>query len=287
MQISPMGAVGLGFGAAVLLLFALAVRVARHPQWRGVPHSLAALPVIDRLRAWGSAHFGEFMSGMRDRLGRPGAVVAALLAGLIAVMVLAVGFTALLDDALEGDGIARIDQPAVAWLAAHREGWLNTTLALLTHLGDPAAQAIWLIVVCTVCAWRARSWLPVILGLVGGVGISVVLATAKNLVGRRRPDPPFALVDSHGFSFPSGHAAGAAAVGLLCGWMLCRWVVHRWAGQVAVWALTITAIIVIGFSRLYLGVHFVTDVLAGWLLGTAWTATIIIVTSWWSPTAAT
>ena len=71
---------------------------------------------------------------MRDRLGRPGAVVAALSAGLIAVMVLAVGFTALLDDALEGDGIAQIDQPAVAWLAAHREGWLNTTLALLTHL---------------------------------------------------------------------------------------------------------------------------------------------------------
>jgi undecaprenyl-diphosphatase len=67
--------------------------------------------------------------------------------------------------------------------------------------------------------------------------------------------------------------------------MLCRWVVRRWAGQVAVWALTITAIIVIGFSRLYLGVHFVTDVLAGWLLGTAWTATIIIVTSWWSPPA--
>jgi undecaprenyl-diphosphatase len=206
-----------------------------------------------------------------------------LSAGLIAVMVLAVGFTALLDDALEGDGIAQIDQPAVAWLAAHREGWLNTTLAALTHLGDPPAQAIWLIVVCTASAWRARSWLPVILGLVGGVGISVVLVTAKNLVGRRRPDPPFALVDSHGFSFPSGHAAGAAAVGLLCAWMLCRWVVHRWAGRVAVWVLTITAIIVIGFSRLYLGVHFVTDVLAGWLLGTAWTATIIIVTSWWSP----
>jgi len=38
----------------------------------------------------------------------------------------------------------------------------------------------------------------------------------------------------------------------------------------------------IGFSRLYLGVHFVTDVLAGWLLGTAWTATVILVASWWS-----
>lgn len=280
MQASPFGAIGLGLIAALLLLGGLAVWVARHPQWRGVPHSLAALPVIDQLRVWAAAHFGGLMTAMRDRLGRQWAAAAALLAGLIAVMVLAVGFTALLDDALEGDGIAQFDEPAVAWLATHREGWLNATLTLVTHLGDPPAQTIWLIVVCTLCAWRSRSWLPVILGLVGGIGISVILVTAKTLVGRQRPELPFALVDSHGFSFPSGHAAGAAAVGLLCAWMLSRWVVHRWAGQVAVWAMTITAIIMIGFSRLYLGVHFVTDVLAGWLLGTAWTATAILVTAW-------
>jgi membrane-associated phospholipid phosphatase len=282
MQASPFGAIGLGLIAALLLLGGLAVWVARHPQWRGVPHSLAALPVIDQLRVWAAAHFGGLMTALRDRLGRQWAAAAALLAGLIAVMVLAVGFTALLDDALEGDGMAQFDEPAVAWLATHREGRLNTALTLVTHLGDPPAQTIWLIVVCTLCAWRSQSWLPVILGLAGGIGIAVVLVTAKTLVGRQRPELPFALVDSHGFSFPSGHAAGAAAVGLLCAWMLSRWVVHRWAGQVAVWALTITAIIMIGFSRLYLGVHFVTDVLAGWLLGTAWTATVILVTAWWS-----
>ena len=282
MQASSFGMIGLGLSAALLLLGSLAVGVARHPLSAGVRDRFTALPVIDRLHAWGSTYFGAAMSAMRDRLGRRGAAAAALLAGLIAVMMLAVGFTALLDDALDGDGIAQFDEPVVAWLATHREAWLNTTLTLVTHLGDPAAQTLWMIVVCAVCAWRSRSWLPVTLGLVGGLGISVIVATAKTLVGRQRPDLPFALVDSHGFSFPSGHAAGAAAVGLLCAWMLCRWVVHRWAGQVAVWALSIAAIIGIGFSRLYLGVHFVTDVLAGWLLGTAWTATVILVTSWWS-----
>ena len=282
MQASRFGVVGLGLSAALLLLASLAVWVARHPRLAGVRNRFTALPLIDRLHVWCSTHFGGAMSAMRDRLGRQGAAATALLAGLIAVMVLAVGFTALLDDALDGDGIAQFDEPAVAWLATNREAWLNTTLALVTHLGDPAAQTMWVIVVCAACVWRSRSWLPVILGLVGGLGISVIVATAKTLVGRARPDLPFALVDSHGFSFPSGHAAGAAAVGLLCAWMLCRWVVHRWAGQVAVWALAITAIIGIGFSRLYLGVHFVTDVLAGWLLGTAWTATVILVTSWWS-----
>lgn len=259
MQASRFGPIGVGLIAAVLLLGGLAVWLARHPQRRGVPHSLAALPVIDRLHVWAAAHFGGVMTGMRDRLGRHGAAAAVLLAGLIAVLVLAVGFTALLDDALEGAGIAQFDKPVVAWLSSHREGWLNATLTLVTHLGGPPAQTIGLIVVCTLCAWRSCSWLPVILGLVGGIGISVILVTAKTLVGRQRPDLPFAVVDGHGLSLPSGHAAGAAAVGLLCAWMLCRWVVHRWAGQVAVWALTITAIIVIGFSPLYLGVHFVTE----------------------------
>ena len=282
MQASSFGVIGLGLSAALLLLASLAIGVARHPLSVGVRNRFTALPAIGRLHAWGSTYFGAAMSAMRDRLGHRGAAAMALLAGLIAVMMLAVGFTALLDDALDGDGIAQFDKPVVAWLATHREAWLNTTLTLVTHLGDPAAQTMWMIVVCAVCAWHSRSWLPVILGLVGGLGISVIVATAKTLVGRARPDLPFALVDSHGFSFPSGHAAGAAAVGLLCAWMLCRWVVRRWAVQVAVWALSITAIIVIGFSRLYLGVHFVTDVLAGWLLGTAWTATVILVTSWWS-----
>ena len=282
MQASSFGVVGLGLSAVLLLLGSLAVGVARHPLSGGVRNRFTALPVIDRLHAWGSTHFGAAMSAMRGRWGRQGAAAMALFVGLLAVLLLAVGFTALLDDALDGDGIAQFDEPVVAWLATHREAWLNITLTLVTHLGDPAAQTLWMIVVCAVCVWHSRSWLPVILGLVGGLGISVIVATAKTVVGRARPDLPFALVDSHGFSFPSGHAAGAAAVGLLCAWMLCCWVVHRWAGQVAVWALSITAIIVIGFSRLYLGVHFVTDVLAGWLLGTAWTATVILVTSWWS-----
>ena len=276
-QTSRFGAVGLGLSAAVLLLAVAAVWVARHPRWP----ALVGLPGVDRLQRWYSAHFGEVMSKVRDRLGREGTLFAALAAGLIAVMVLAIGFTALLEDVLDGDGLAQIDEPVSRWLATHREGWLSTSLTLLTHLGDPPAQTIWLIIVCTISAWHTRSWLPVILGAVGGIGIAVILVTAKTLVGRPRPGLPFALVDSHGFSFPSGHAAGAAAVGLLGAWMLCRWVLHRWTGQVAVWSLSVAFIMLIGFSRLYLGVHFLTDVLAGWLLGTAWAGVVITVTSWW------
>lgn len=277
MQARHFGVVGLGLSVALTLLAGAALWVARRPHLRGWPD----LAGVGRLRRWCSANFGELMSAARDRLGRDWSAAAALMAGLVAVMVFAVGFTALLDDALEGDGLARIDEPAARWLATHREGWLNSSLTLITHLGDAPIQALWLTLVCAVAAWRARSWLPAILGLVGGVGIAVIIVTAKTLVGRQRPDPPFALVHSHGFSFPSGHAAGAAAVGLLSAWMLCRWVIHPWAAQVAVWALTLTVVALIGFSRLYLGVHFVTDVLAGWLLGAAWAGAVVNVTAWW------
>ena len=96
------------------------------------------------------------MSGTRDRLGRQGAAAAALLAGLIGVIVLAVGFTALLDDALEGDGVAEIDQPAAHWLATHREGWLNTSLTLLHPYGRPTGTDD-LATVPASAAWRIRS----------------------------------------------------------------------------------------------------------------------------------
>jgi membrane-associated phospholipid phosphatase len=152
----------------------------------------------------------------------------------------------------------------------------------VTRLGNTDAQTIWLVLVCVVAAASARSWAPVVVGVVGGGGIGVVIVIAKRLVGRQRPALPYAVMHVDGFSFPSGHATGAAAVGLLGAWMLSRWVIRPWPTRVAVWAATVAMIGLIGFSRCYLGVHFVTDVLAGWLLGAGWAGSVILLASWWS-----
>ena len=225
---------------------------------------------------------GAATSSLRARLRLHEIAGIALLAGLVVVVVLAVGLTALLDDVLEGEGMAQIDQPAARWLAEHRDLWLTHLLFVITQAGSPARQAVLVLIVCALAARRARSWLPVVLGLVGAGGIGLVVITAKTLVGRQRPASPYALISAHGFSFPSGHATGAAAVGMICAWMLCRWVVRSWSGQVTVWAATIGMIGLVGFSRVYLGVHYVTDVLAGWLLGGAWAGAVIMAGSWWS-----
>ena len=68
--------------------------------------------------------------------------------------------------------------------------------------------------------------------------------------------------------------------------MLCRWVAHRRVVQIAIWAVTAALIVLIGFSRVYLAVHFPTDVLAGWFLGAAWAGAVILLAEWWSNTRA-
>ncbi len=276
------GPVGVGVGGLLVVVAALAVWVARHPPRSGRLERVGDVPLVGPVLRVVAVRLDALVSPVQAWLGLRGVAVVGLVAGLVAVGTAAVGFTDLLDDVLDGEGVAAFDEPVAAWLAAHREVWLTKVLLVVTRMGEVDAQAVWLTLVCVVAAVQARSWLPVLVGLAGGGGIGLVIVVAKHLVGRPRPGLPVAVIPTPGFSFPSGHATGAAAIGVLGAWMLCRWVIRRWAVQVAVWAATVTAIVLIGFSRPYLGVHFLTDVLAGWLLGAGWAAAVILAASWWS-----
>lgn len=273
---SGIGPTGIGVVGFLVTLTAMAVAVARHRvDWR-------RLPLVGIVWRFLPTRLDGAAVRLRTRLGISGVAMAAGVAGLALVGGLAVGFAALLDDVLEGEGVAQFDEPIAHWLAGHREVWLTELLLAVTRLGNADAQTIWLVLVVAAAAAAARSWLPVAVGVAGGGGIAAVIVIAKAAVARQRPALPYAVMPVDGFSFPSGHATGAAAVGLLAAWMVCRWVVRRWAARVAVWTTTIAVIALIGFSRCYLGVHFVTDVLAGWLLGAAWAGAVILLASWWS-----
>jgi membrane-associated phospholipid phosphatase len=246
-------------------------------------------------RVFNSAVIGKTRTWVRDRIsdrgwslaGRwPASEVAgvALLLGLVVVVALAVGFTEVLEDVLEGDGIAGIDQPVTRWLAAHRDLWLTATLRAVTIAGGPAFLAALAFPISVAAAYRCRSWRPVVLALVGGGAVPLVLFTAKTLVGRKRPPLPFALIDADGYSFPSGHATGTAAIMVISAWMLTRWLIPCWTGRVMVWTIAIGSAFLIGFSRIYLGVHYVSDVLSGWMLGLAWAGTVMLVGTWWDTT---
>jgi membrane-associated phospholipid phosphatase len=246
-------------------------------------------------RVSNSAVIGKTLTWVRDRISDrvwslarrwPASEIAgvALLLGLVAVVALAVGFTEVLDDVLEGDGIVGIDQPVTRWLAAHRERWLTAGLRVVTIAGGPLFLVALAFPISVVAGCRCGSWRPMVLALIGGGVVPLVLFTAKALVGRKRPPLPFALVDADGYSFPSGHATGTAAIMAISAWMLTRWLILCWTGRVIAWTIAIGSVFLIGFSRVYLGVHYASDVLSGWMLGLAWAVTVMLVGAWWDNT---
>ncbi|WP_193376467.1 phosphatase PAP2 family protein [Mycobacterium sp. UM_CSW] len=277
------GVVSAGTVVFLVLLAGAAIWVGRSGlALRRLWARLSGAPAIRRALTWARDRIGARGWPLARRLPADEVAGVALLLGLVVVAAVAVGFTEVLDDVLEGDGIVGIDRPAAHWLATHRDLWLTTALRVVTAGGDPLFLTALALSISVVAGWRCRSWRPVVLALVGGGGMALVLFTAKALVGRQRPPLPFAAVAADGYSFPSGHATGTAAIMVISAWMIARWLITGWTGRVIVWAVAIGSALVIGYSRVYLGVHYVSDVLAGWLLGLAWAGIVMLVGSWWT-----
>ncbi|MGH4008248.1 MAG: phosphatase PAP2 family protein [Pseudonocardiaceae bacterium] len=253
----------------------------------------------ERIRAglaWVSGH--PAVAWVRSRyprqwrlLGRrfaPGeAAGLTLTLGVAAVLALGVGFGELLDHVLDGEGIAVADRPVVRFLAAHREPWATAAARVISDVGSPVGVAVTAAVAGVVLALVRRSWLPLLVFALGAGGIGVINMTVKQLVSRDRPSLANAVLGAQGFSFPSGHAVGTTVVWLLLAWMVGHWMIRRRAVQIAAWTGALLMIVAVGVTRVYLGVHFPSDVLAGWALGAAWAVTIALVVNVWEQSRTT
>lgn len=204
-----------------------------------------------------------------------------LTVGAAVVLALGVGFEQMLDSVLESDGVTTIDRPVLHFLATHRQPWSTTVAQVITDIGSPLGVAVTGLLVGLVLAVLRRSWLPLLIAVLGGAGIAVINTAVKRLVSRSRPPQLTAVLGEHGFSFPSGHTTGTTAVWLLLAWMIGHWVIGRRAGRVMVWTGALLMIAAVGLTRIYLGVHFLSDVLAGWALGAAWAVTVALVATVW------
>ena len=196
--------------------------------------------------------------------GRGNLVIAAALA----VVGLTWGFVELLDEVKEGQ-TQRFDEWMIRWLREHEgPAWLQEVGRDLTALGGIAVMALVTLAVAGYLLLRRRyhaMWL-VLAATGGGLVLSTLL---KYLVARDRP----ALVEhkSHVYtsSFPSGHSMMSAVVYLTLGSLLARIMPGRVLKlYFLVLAMVLTALV--GVSRVYLGVHWPTDVLAGWCGGLVW-----------------
>ena len=103
------------------------------------------------------------------------------------------------------------------------------------------------------------------------IGGSIAGTLLKQIFGRERPEVVPHLVQVDSLSFPSGHAFNSAIVYLTLGALLAR-TEQRRAAKVYILACAFLLAVIIGFSRVYLGVHYPSDVVAGWCAGAAWAA---------------
>jgi membrane-associated phospholipid phosphatase len=269
----------LGGASAVLLAIVLTVVVAVLLARWAVRHRWTVL------RAWRRLLGGAIVATLRRRHARFFAFSAArlrqgtvaglgLTVGLAVVGVLTALFAGLFDTVLEGDGIASLDRPVTAWLAAHRDTAMNLVMRAVTDVGSAAGLAAIAVAVAGAVAWRTRSWLPVSVMTATAAGSVTITVVGKYLVGRGRPALEFALTPATGYSFPSGHTTNSVAILGVGAWLLCR-TTRSWRARVWITTGAVIGTSLVSFSRIYLGVHWLTDILASWLLAGTWLAVVI------------
>ena len=156
--------------------------------------------------------------------------------------------------------------------------WLEQMFRDLTSLGSPVVLALVTIAVAGYF-WLERNRgaaLFVVLAVAGGAALAIVL---KFGFARPRPELVSLIVDETSFAFPSGHAAMATITYLTLGVLLAQ-SQERWSIKLYLLGVALFIAFLVGVSRVYLGVHWPTDVLAGWCVGTAWALACWLVATW-------
>lgn len=169
----------------------------------------------------------------------------------------------------EGDEDTWIDGAVVRALADLRTPWLTDAFLAITTIGTGAALAGVAVVVGGALAVLARSVIPPLLVLLAAAGTAVSVFSVKHVVARPRPAHWLAAALEDGYGFPSGHAANTTAVYLMLAAVTVIAVRTTWV-RVTAAAVAVAVSVAVGVSRVVLGVHSPTDVLAGWVLGASW-----------------
>lgn len=172
-------------------------------------------------------------------------------------------FLKLAGEVIEKEPLA-FDTPILNWLHDHATPFLDQFFMFLTNAGGIVSVCIISALILSYLLFRKRYRSALILGFGfgGAMAANIVL---KALFHRDRPSLWHQSVVETGFSFPSGHAMASAAL-VTCLVIILWHTKWRWLTVV----LGGIVVLLIGVSRLYLGVHYPSDILAGWCVSIAW-----------------
>lgn len=165
-------------------------------------------------------------------------------------------------------GPGGFDRGITDWAVAHRNGTLTPVAVAISLLGGTLAMTALATVTCLILSWRRR-WTAAALVAITGLGGGLLVRGGKRLTDRDRPPIEEHLISVSNQAYPSGHSMGSfVVVGIVLAVALPG--IHGPA--LRAWTAIAAALFVlaVGLSRIYLGVHWATDVLGGWCFGALW-----------------
>jgi undecaprenyl-diphosphatase len=236
-----------------------------------LPYAVAAVVLLG---------LGAF-AALRWRRSSPATAELLLTSGAL-LAVLAAIVLGLADGAVEQNGLASMDPPVWQWLVDQRTPALTGLAIFFTTVGSTVSMAILATLTILYLLIKRRWGDAALVGAVAG-GAGLLVRFGKATVGRERPPADFRLVAETNESFPSGHALASAAV---IGVVLVVLVPSIRNRAARVWLIVGAGlfVFVVGLSRVYLGVHWATDVIGGWVTGLAWLALCLTVRQVWRQT---
>ena len=183
-------------------------------------------------------------------------------------------FAGVTEDVIHHDPLTQFDVALLDWLHARATATGYAVFNAISLLGSPVMLTILALAVALLLAAR-REWIVLAGWLAAFAGGGLLDVVLKLVIRRPRPPGAAAFLQHFSWSFPSGHAmASLIGYGMLAYVLTLLWIHHR-SAQIAVVLGAALLIIAIGFSRLYLGVHYFSDVVGGYAAGVLWLSACI------------
>ncbi|WP_242089565.1 phosphatase PAP2 family protein [Curtobacterium sp. DN_7.5] len=230
---------------------------------------------LTRWRTRAGATVADAWASLGHRYGALPVLVLTLAIGIGVAVTATWGASEVYDAVRAGDDVAVLDRPVLDWVLTLRSPTADTLVTWWTDVAGTIGMPIVAVGFLVGFTIQRRAWTPLVLLVAASGGSLLMTIAGKDLIGRARPPlsdavPPY----EHSASFPSGHTLNATVV---VGTIVYLLVLRQSRLVVRVWTIAVgTAFVVsIGASRVFLGHHWLTDVLAAWALGLAWLALVV------------